>query len=318
MKNLESEVPSSEQRFSQVRQLVETEWFGNTKVDHYFPTIDGQKVHYTESGDSGSRIIILGGIPFYAWEGFVGFIRPFSKNHIVNVFEYSGFGESQPLKNQPHNFETVAEILHQTIKQENLGPAHIVGLSFGGGVALHLASKYPEDVKSLSLQGVPVEFPIKTRKRESILKTPEIANLLERFFGQKYLWLGFFAFLISDPEPAKKLDGLKWTQRLAKKYAKNTNPKALREYFQSILGTSEEDWERLCQQITAPSLIIAASQEEWASGRGVHGTASKLAKFITDAKKTINPDTTTRFWHAKGGSFAQVSLPFIEEIDRES
>lgn len=146
------------------------EYFGKIKIEHHYPIVDSVRVHYTESGNSGSRVIILGGLPFYAWEGFVGFIKPFAKNHKVCVFEYLGLGESRAFTDREHNFDNVAEVLHKTIQQEGLEPAHIVGLSFGGGLALHLAAKYPKDVKSLALTGVPIELPKIFRKGRQFLK----------------------------------------------------------------------------------------------------------------------------------------------------
>jgi len=299
------------------RQLVETEYFGQLRIDHYKPVIDGIRLHYTESG-SGTRVIILGGLPLYVWEGFVGFIKPFSKKHTVNVLEYPGFGESQEVPDE-HNFEMVTETLHQVIQQEGLGPAHIAALSFGAGTAIYLAAKHPEDVRSLSLMGVPIEFNPLIREKRSFLKHPAISQIAAKLIGNEKLWPAFFAFLISDPWPAKNLYGQKWTLRLAKKYA-SISPRAMLEYFHSILATNEEDWQKLCQQIKAPIAIVISRQEAEKERRlqlkGPHTTGIKLKPMLPHAELLINPDIATPLGHSKGLPFAQIVLPFLEKIDQ--
>lgn len=38
------------------RKTIQTESFADIKIDHYYPTVDSVKVHYTESGEGDSRL----------------------------------------------------------------------------------------------------------------------------------------------------------------------------------------------------------------------------------------------------------------------
>jgi pimeloyl-ACP methyl ester carboxylesterase len=68
------------------------------------------------------------------------------------VPELPGHGGSEPLRGAP-GLDAYAERLGRVLEHERVGPAPVVGHSFGGAVALRLAIRRPELVSGLVLAG---------------------------------------------------------------------------------------------------------------------------------------------------------------------
>ncbi|MGH3386233.1 MAG: alpha/beta fold hydrolase [Nocardioidaceae bacterium] len=70
---------------------------------------------------------------------------------VVRV-DLRGHGAS-PVPPAPWRMEDIADDVHGVLGDLGLGPAHVVGQSFGGLVAQALVLEHPEDVRSLVLSG---------------------------------------------------------------------------------------------------------------------------------------------------------------------
>lgn len=70
----------------------------------------------------------------------------------VAAFDRRGHGRT-PDTDEPFHYETMADEAIEVLAQLDGGPAHVVGYSDGGGVALWLATKRPDLVRSMVLIG---------------------------------------------------------------------------------------------------------------------------------------------------------------------
>ena len=68
----------------------------------------------------------------------------------VIIVDLPGFGKS-PKPDADWDTTQYAERMARYIEEENISPAHILGHSFGGRVAIRLASHFPDKVKSVVL-----------------------------------------------------------------------------------------------------------------------------------------------------------------------
>ena len=99
--------------------------------------------------------------PVLALHGFTGstatmwaLVRPLTETRRVAVVDLPGHGLST-ITNDAHafGFEHTIDAVAAAIDRHHLGPAHMVGYSMGGRVALGLAVRHPGHVASLSLIG---------------------------------------------------------------------------------------------------------------------------------------------------------------------
>lgn len=62
-----------------------------------------------------------------------------------------GFGRSQPTADYDYRLETTADLLARLVADQGRGPAHLLGNSMGGAIALLVAARAPELVRTLTL-----------------------------------------------------------------------------------------------------------------------------------------------------------------------
>ncbi|NIR30577.1 MAG: alpha/beta hydrolase, partial [Gammaproteobacteria bacterium] len=110
--------------------------------------VDGHQIAYREKGE-GAPLVLLHGWPLDSrewWRQLDGLSDEFR----VVAWDAPGAGCSS---DPPEKFRLAdwAHWLAEFIELLELAPAHVAGLSFGGGLALELFRQHPEVVRSLIL-----------------------------------------------------------------------------------------------------------------------------------------------------------------------
>lgn len=120
------------------------------KQEVHVPTtrVNGIAYAYEERG-SGVPVVFSHGITFdhHMWDPQVAAL---SARYRCLAYDLIGHGGSGRAGGE-YSFEDEAENLHALLAEWDASPAHIVGLSMGGMMALRLALAHPEDVLSLAL-----------------------------------------------------------------------------------------------------------------------------------------------------------------------
>jgi pimeloyl-ACP methyl ester carboxylesterase len=114
--------------------------------------VDGIRVHYRESG-AGQPVVLLhgGGSSGAQWRKVNRMLE--HRYRLITVDHY-GFGSTDPWPGSPEERSHDAEAdLVRAVMAHTCGkdPVHLVGHSYGGGVALRLMAKDPTPVRSLVL-----------------------------------------------------------------------------------------------------------------------------------------------------------------------
>lgn len=116
---------------------------------------NGVDLHYVETGKGAPVILVHGSLDDYRmWEAQ---LEPFGVRY--RVFAYSrryNFPNQNRYLRPDHSALIEAEDLAKLIKKLKLGPAHVVGHSYGAFTALFLAVKHPELVRTVVLAEPPV------------------------------------------------------------------------------------------------------------------------------------------------------------------
>ena len=117
-------------------------------VTHHRIDVDGAQLHAVTAGTTGSPVLLVHGWP-ETWWAFRRLVPLLAREHRVVAVDLRGFGDSTP-GDGDHDVATWAADLHQLVEHLGLGPVHLLGQDIGGGPALHLAARHPDDVRSLT------------------------------------------------------------------------------------------------------------------------------------------------------------------------
>lgn len=110
---------------------------------------EGKKVHYEIHGESGEPLVILNGIMMStaSWKSFV---PNFSRSNVAILLDFLDQGQSERLtESYDHSLQvSVLEALLDLLPYEKYS---IMGISYGGEIAIQYAIKRPDRVKKLIL-----------------------------------------------------------------------------------------------------------------------------------------------------------------------
>lgn len=116
-----------------------------------FVEVDGVRLHYVDRGD-GPPVVLLHGnsviLQDFAASGVLGLA---AATHRVIAFDRPGFGYSERPRTTAWTPAAQADLLARALAQLGVGPAVIVGHSWGTLVALAMALNAPEAVSGLVL-----------------------------------------------------------------------------------------------------------------------------------------------------------------------
>ena len=117
--------------------------------DGYFAFIhDGTQIFVQERG-TGEPVLLIPGLGYASWS-FARQVDELAKVARVLALDNRGAGRSGKPRG-PYSIDQLADDAYTVLIQRAALPAHIVGTSMGGYVALTLALRHPEAVRSLTL-----------------------------------------------------------------------------------------------------------------------------------------------------------------------
>lgn len=213
----------------------------------YFERLGSPRIAYSIKG-AGPLVIFLHGVGGNRlnWSRQ---LDVFANDFTAVAWDARGYGDSA---DEPPliNFSDFAEDLAALIKFLDVGPAHLVGLSMGGMIALSLFERYPELVGSLVLADTSAGFgSVTDRERDEFLRNR--LRPLEDGMSLGDIAEGMLDLLVSPNSSAiarmEVLDSLKRLRELP-----------YRRALEAIVTT---DFSEVLNVVTAPTLVIVGEQD---------------------------------------------------------
>jgi len=250
---------------------------------------------YVEAG-SGPPVVLIHGSVF-DYREWSKQIKPLARHY--RVIAYSRryhWPNAQPGANADSSYEVQVEDLAAIIKALKLGPVHLVGHSVGGAVALHLALRHPELIRSL------------------FLADPGVGNLMLNTPEDEVEWQKGRQARIRDIFASEN------AEEIVRKYAADVAPgvleKATAEVRQMLLenvSAFRMDYTarrlpftcEMAAKITAPALVVSGDQSPLQRIAEKTAACLKNAKFVSISKAT--------HWipHDQPQKFNEVLLDFL-------
>jgi 3-oxoadipate enol-lactonase len=201
---------------------------------------------YYEVNGQGQPVVFIHGLGSSSrdWERQV---PVFSKQYQVLTFDIRGHGKSDKPAG-PYTIALFAADTAELIKGLGVAPAHIVGISLGGMIALQLAVSARDLVRSLTVVNAGPEFIIRTAKeRLQVLQRQVIVRLL----GMRKMGEVLSKRLFPKPgqEDLRSLFVERWAEN---------DPRAYRDAMRALVGWSVTDH---LGSIQCPTLVISADQD---------------------------------------------------------
>lgn len=161
-------------------------------------TVNGARIHYTDSGGTGAAVVFSHGLLF-SGEMFEAQIAALSPRFRCIAYDHRGQGRSE-VTQDGYDIDTLSGDAAALIRGLGAAPCHFVGLSMGGFVGMRLAARQPDLVASLTLLETTAEPEAPERRPRY-----RLLNFVARRIG---LWAAVGAVMpimfgrsfLSDPE----------------------------------------------------------------------------------------------------------------------
>ena len=173
--------------------------------------VNGVELHYEQEGNGPEAIVLAHGL---LWDGemFRELVKHLKDRYRVITYDHRGQGRSE-VAASGYDMDTLAEDAAALIEALKLAPCHFGGLSMGGFVAMRLAARKPQLLKSCILMETsadpePPENQPKYRKLNWAIRLfgakAIVGKVMPIMFGRSFL-----------NDPAKSALKAEWAGRMA-------------------------------------------------------------------------------------------------------
>ncbi len=213
------------------------------------------EMRYLERPGTGPTVLLLHGFSANK-DTWLKFAAEMPKEYHLIIPDLAGHGETPAPSTQDYNLIRQAERLHKLMAVTGTEQFHIAGNSMGGAISAIYATRYPQQILSLTLiDAAGVDAPEQSEYMQALAegKNPLIATDEESF---EYRW----NFVMSEPPL------LPWPLRpvvVRKTIAREGINRAI---FSDMLATREElaagqFEQQLSAKVTMPTLIIWGEED---------------------------------------------------------
>jgi pimeloyl-ACP methyl ester carboxylesterase len=215
-----------------------------------FVTINGVRLWVEDTGGSGPPVLFSHGLLWSTrmWDAQVAALH---SRHRCIAWDHRGQGQSDVPNVRSISIEDCYADAVALIERLGVAPVHIIGLSMGGFVAMRLAARRPDLVRSCVL----LETSAEAEPTENVPKYRTL-NRVTRWFGlrlvaNRVMPIMFGQTFLTDPARAAERD--LWRDRLSGNR---------RDIWRAVNGVIErEPVMPELARITAPTLIMVGDED---------------------------------------------------------
>ena len=213
-------------------------------------TINGVRLWVEDTGGSGPPIMFSHGL-LWSTRMFDAQVATLRSRYRCISWDHRGQGQSDVPKVRAISIEDCYADAVALIEQLGVAPVHIVGLSMGGFVALRLAARRPDLVRSCVL----LETSAEAEPAENVPRYRTL-NRVAKWFGLRIVANTIMPIMFGTTflrDPARSVERDAWRERLSRNR---------RDIWRAVNGVIER--EAIMPElghITAPTLIMVGDED---------------------------------------------------------
>ncbi len=216
------------------------------------PTIrlGGAELYYEDSGGGGEPIVFSHGL-LWNTSLFAPQVAALRERYRCVAYDHRGQGRSGDSDLRAIDMETLTGDAAALIEALRLGPVHFCGLSMGGFVAMRLAARRPDLVRSLML----LETSADPEPAENGPKY-RLLNLMARWFGLRLVAGAVMPIMFgrtSLHDPARAAESAAWRRQLL------SNRRSIWRAVNGVIERRGVHGE--LTKITAPTLVLVGEED---------------------------------------------------------
>ena len=208
--------------------------------------IDNKNIHYKQYGD-GEVIVFLNGM-LMSTNSWSPFIRTVSKDYNMITVDLLDQGRSDSPDGE-YTLDTQVEILKKFLDELGLDKVNLLGMSYGGKVALNFICRYPDMIKSLILTNTDSHTTDHMKRVANHWK--EVASTLDAF---KFL-NSTIPYMYSYDYYKRNYEDM---ERKAKIFSRNMNEEWYEKFRRSLDSAGSYNVKDKLKSIKVPTLIISS------------------------------------------------------------
>ena len=149
--------------------------------------VNGTTLSYDDTGGPGPAVVLSHSL-FFDRTMFAAQVAEFGRHYRVVTYDHRGQGDSA--RSSFVDMDTLAADAAALITALDLGPAHVVGNSMGGFVALRLAARRPELVRSAVVLSSSADEEEQVENFQALLEYARTAGIPETTDALLYIMFG--------------------------------------------------------------------------------------------------------------------------------
>ncbi|MDX2142906.1 MAG: alpha/beta hydrolase [Rhodospirillaceae bacterium] len=219
--------------------------YGN--AESKFVMLDGVRMHYRDEGPRDGEVIMLIHAHFDSllmWDPWVAALK--DKYRIVR-FDFTSHGLTGQDPSGDYTLKRTVDLVEKLVAELNLTTFSMAGTSMGGTIAIHYASRHPDQVKKLILLS-PGALNTRVRGRDTPPPLPPGIDLV-KYITPKAMFAGLLNNGFGDKSKVTDQLTTQWWELMRREGQRAAEITRMRQYVSGDVDT-------LIRGLTQPTLIM--------------------------------------------------------------